>query len=98
MSTVFIINSGLHDYSSATKYGKVVKITEGKIPLFKTDLIKSMLVKELLNVTSEDYILVSGPTWLCMMVSMILSQRMKEIKFLVFDAKEQSYIVRHFKL
>jgi hypothetical protein len=98
MSRVFIINSSAHDYSSATKFGKVCNITEGKVPLFKTDLMKSILIKELNNFTSEDYLLVSGPTWLCMMTAIILSKRLTEIKFLVFDAKEQEYIVRHFKL
>ena len=98
MPRVFIINNTSHDYSSATKYGTVVSITEGKMPIFKTDLMKEILTKALENFTSNDYLLISGPAWLCVMTSAILYKRLDEVKFLIFDAKEQSYVVRHFRI
>jgi hypothetical protein len=47
--------------------------------------------------TVNDYILVSGPAWLGIIAALIVFRNFREVKFLVFDAKERTYIVRHLK-
>jgi hypothetical protein len=95
MARVFVINSSYHSYDKASKFGELVSITEGKVPIFKTDTVVDMVKKGLQDFSSDDYILVSGPAWLCMIVSVILFTKHYTVKFVVFDAKEQDYIVRH---
>jgi hypothetical protein len=48
--------------------------------------------------TTEDYLLVSGPAILCMMATLIVMDASAPIKTLVFDAKEQDYVVRHISI
>lgn len=101
MAKVYIVNNMVHDYSSAAKFGELVNATEGKVPIFKTDISSEWLERTLKDFTEEDYLLLSGPTILCIMAHIIVVRALKDkrqptvIKFLVFDAKEQSYIVRH---
>lgn len=109
MSKVFIINNMTHDYTSAEKYGELVNVTEGKMPIFKTDTMRKILQDKLVDFTSEDYLLISGPTLMCIMayqvaLDILESRRVLlgegdcewlHLKTLVFDAKEQGYIVRH---
>ena len=95
MSKVYIINNMNHDYSKAAKYGTLVNVTEGKVPLFKTSIMKNIMKENLASFTEEDYLLVSGPAFICIMASNELFSRFNTIKFLIFDAKQQDYVVRH---
>lgn len=95
MARVFIVNNAMHDYDGASKYGHIQYVTEGKVAIFKTDMITNLLRSGLADFKAEDYILVSGPAWLCMIATMIVFKNLNEVKFLVFDAKERAYIVRH---
>lgn len=95
MSKVYIVNCTEHNYSTAKKYGELVSVTNGKLPIFKTDTILALLKKSFVNFTNDDYVLVSGPAWVSILAALLVLKRFNEVKFLVFDAKEQSYIVRH---
>lgn len=101
MPNVFVINNSTHDYSKAVRFGTIVNVTEGNVPIFKTDVIKGMLKKALVDFKEDDFLLIAGPTLLCIMayqeVYEILKEKFSaiEIKLLIFDAKEQDYTVRH---
>jgi hypothetical protein len=95
MAKVFVISNMTHNYSSAEKFGKLVNVTEGKVPIFKTDTMISLLKHGLMTFSDDDYLLISGPALLCIMATTILFNKLGKIKLLVFDAKEQDYIVRH---
>jgi hypothetical protein len=95
MSKVYIINNCLHDYSSAAKFGEASLVTEGKVPIFKTEFITTLIKDALKNFKKDDYVLVSGPAWLSMIAALVLFKTHKEVKFLIFDAKLREYIVRH---
>jgi hypothetical protein len=84
-----------HDYSKAAKYGTLVNVTEGKIPIFKTSVMKSIIKENLVDFTENDYLLVSGPSFACIIASNELFSRFDTVKFLIFDAKQQDYVVRH---
>lgn len=96
MPKVFVINDMNHNFEKAARFGELKYATTGKVPIFKTDVAKRMLSEGLgeFNI-NEDYLLVSGPPILCMLASLIVLNGDKPIKTLVFDAKEQDYVVRH---
>jgi len=95
MAKVYILNNTIHDYSKAKRYGKLVNVTKGKVPIFKTSTMRAMLEKGLADFTKDDYLLLAGPAILSVMASAILFNKFDTVKFLVFDAKQQDYVVRH---
>lgn len=97
MAKVYIINDSNHNFDDAKRYGELRYVTKGKVPIFKTGATKSLLIEGLKDFDhTNDYLLVSGPSLLCMQAALLLCNGdNKVIKTLVFDAKEQSYIVRH---
>lgn len=95
MAKVFVVNNANHDYSKAEQYGELVYITKGKLPIFKTNTVKAMLEKGLVKFSKDDYLLISGPAIVNVMAATILYNKFDTVKFLVFDAKQQDYVVRH---
>ena len=95
MTKVYIVNSANHDYSKAEQYGELVYVTRGKLPIFKTSTVRAMLEKGLVKFTKDDYLLISGPAIVSVMAATILYNKFDTVKFLVFDAKQQDYVVRH---
>lgn len=97
MARVFVVNNSMHDYTLADSFGELVNVTEGKVAIFKTDLVLGMLKEGLKDFSIDDYLLVSGPAWLAMISTMILFSKLSEVKFLIFDAKQREYVVRHLR-
>lgn len=96
MSIVYVVNDMNHDFEKATRYGEITFVTEGKVPIFKTEVVKKMMKETLTNFDPEtDYLLLSGPTILCAIAVLMLSTHNAPIKTIIFDAKEQDYTVRH---
>lgn len=92
---VFILNNDLHNYAKAEKYGPFVNVTEGKMPIFKTSQVKAILKERLKDFKEEDFLLISGPAILVIIATQLLFLKYDMVKFLLFDAKEQDYVVRH---
>ncbi len=95
MAKVYVVNNTNHDYSKAEQYGELVYITKGKLPIFKTNTVRAMLEKGLVKFTKDDYLLISGPAIVSVIAATILYNNFDTVKFLVFDAKQQDYVVRH---
>ena len=95
MAKVYIVNNANHDYSKAEQYGELVYVTRGKLPIFKTSTVRTMLEKGLVKFTKNDYLLISGPAIVSVMAATVLYNKFDTVKFLVFDAKQQDYVVRH---
>ena len=95
MAKVYIINNANHDYSKAEQYGGLVDVTRGRLPIFKTSTVRAMLEEGLVDFTKDDYLLISGPAIVNVMAATILYNKFDTVKFLVFDAKQQDYVVRH---
>lgn len=99
MAKVFIVNDMNHDFTKAKEHGELVYVTTGKVPIFKTDVANNMLRQGLKDFDiDKDFLLLSGPAILCIMASHIVVDGDKPIQLLVFDAKEQDYVVRHLSL
>jgi hypothetical protein len=96
MAKVYVINDMNHNFDKAEKHGELVYVTTGKVPIFKTDVAKSMIGDGLKGFNiREDYLLVSGPAILCMLAALLVVDGDVPIQTLVFDAKIQDYVVRH---
>ncbi len=95
MAKVYVVNNTNHDYSKAEQYGELVYVTKGKLPIFKTNTVRAMLEKGLVKFTKDDYLLISGPVIVNIMAATILYNKFDTVKFLIFDAKQQDYVVRH---
>ncbi len=95
MAKVYVVNNANHDYSKAEQYGELMYVTRGKLPIFKTSTVRAMLEKGLVKFTKDDYLLISGPAIVNIIAATILYNKFDTVKFLVFDAKQQDYVVRH---
>ena len=95
MAKVYVVNNTSHDYSKAEQYGELVYVTKGKLPIFKTNTVRAILEKGLVKFTKDDYLLISGPAIVNIMAATILHNKFDTVKFLIFDAKQQDYAVRH---
>lgn len=96
MPKVFVINDMNHSFRKAEKYGELRYVTTGKVPIFKTSVARSMLRQGLRDFDyKKDYLLISGPALLCIMATLLVVEGEEPIMTLVFDAKEQDYVVRH---
>lgn len=97
MSAVYILNESIHDYSKAAKYGRLVPVTHGRTPVFKTAVIMEVLEDALKNFQEDDHLLLSGPMLLNVMATAVIHPKVAVLKLVVFDAKRQEYTVRHIK-
>jgi hypothetical protein len=100
MPKVYIITDMNHNFDQAARYGELKYATTGKVPIFKTDIAKRMLQEGLEGCSIQQYyLLISGPAILCILATLIvLDGSHPHIKTLVFDAKEQDYVVRHLSI
>lgn len=94
--TVYISNKARNqNYKAAEEFGSVVFVTQGKFPIFKTNLLRGEIIKVLLWSEEDDYLLLSGSTvvaGLCLMIWLMLH---KQCKLLLHDPK-MGYIPRKF--
>jgi hypothetical protein len=95
MAKVYVVNNANYDYSKAEQYGELMYVTRGKLPIFKTNTVRALLEKGLVKFSKDDYLLISGPAIVSVMAATILYSRFDTVKFLIFDAKQQNYVVRH---
>ena len=62
MATVYVVNKGGHDFSSAKNYGKLVFLTEGHYSPFAVDKMYREMARKLKDSNPEDFILCTGLT------------------------------------
>jgi hypothetical protein len=93
---VYIINSAGHDYSKAERFGELIVLSEGSLPVFAVDRIRLIYEKGLQEYDSErDFLLLSGnliPNVIATGVAIMKSGG--HISVLIFDAKRRVYIER----
>ncbi|MNB69343.1 hypothetical protein D3C75_158710 [compost metagenome] len=96
MPKVYVVNDRHHDFSSAKEHGELVYLTEGIVPVFKTASLMKELEAKLVDFSmKEDKLLISGPSVVNMMASIILTQRgIGKLTVLIYDIKERRYVAR----
>lgn len=106
MSTgkVYIVNKAGHDFSNAEKFGELVPVTVGNMNVFRPDRPLFQIETVLKEFDPEnDYLLLSGNVFANVLsVTSIILQRAAfaedfQIRFLVYDAKNQKYLVHVLK-
>lgn len=94
---VYIVNSAGHDYSKAERFGELVVLSEGSLPVFAVDRIRVLYEEGLESFDWErDYLLFSGnliPNVIALGVAIVKSEMLR-INVLIFDAKKRSYVER----
>ena len=97
---VFIVNHINKNMKDANQYGALIPLTEGSVNVFNTERMVFELDQKLTDYKfnhEEDYILLSGSTVLNFIVGFLLS-KYKQIKLLIWDAKNQRYVLREVRL
>lgn len=93
MPNVFIINKSSHDFSPAEKFGKLIYLSEGPLNRFDTNnmirIFKPILEK---NANSDDYILLTSLTTMCVIVASIFSDMFGSLNLLIW--KDGRYVER----
>lgn len=92
---VYVVNCKQYNYANAKQYGEIVAVTKDHFPLFITHSLIRTLKQNLEPFTEEDYLLLAGSSWITAVASAMLLLKFTTVKFLIFDAKEQKYIVKH---
>lgn len=62
MATVYVVNKGGHDFSSAKNYGNLVFLTEGHYSPFAVDKMYREMARKLKDSNPDDFILCTGLT------------------------------------
>lgn len=96
MPKVWVVNNRHHDFRDAEKYGEIVYLTEGVVPVFKTATLMAELEEKLANFDMKnDKLLISGPSVVNMMAAILLvTGRFADLTVLIYDAKEHKYVAR----
>ena len=96
---VYIVNSSGHDYSAARKFGELETLTEGNLPIFNIDRMRSILRDKLQRFDiDQDFLLLSGAIVLNVLSVTVLGEETDRIPILIFDAKRKIYIERELSL
>jgi hypothetical protein len=60
-SRVFVVNYGFHDYTAATRFGKLIPVTSGNVDHIHTDRLEAQIQSVLSEMDpAHDYVLLSG--------------------------------------
>jgi hypothetical protein len=98
MPTVFISNVARDkDYTPAAKYGAIRGITRGNYPIYKTNRLIEEIIEPLLESKPDDFLVLSGSSVICALCVAIWFQIHDDLKVLLHDRSNNSYIERHLK-
>lgn len=97
MSTVYIINKGCHDYSKATKFGKLKYLSNEDMDRFSTGKMYRIFKKRLEDSSPEDYLLISGMTIMSVVACSIFASKHNRVNLLLYNfgpGKTADYVER----
>jgi len=94
MPKVWVGNLGGHDVSGAGKFGEVIILTRGTIPIFNTERLWFQIRKRLADASGDDYILLTGPQILSSLLVAYFMYRFGKANVLLYNAKTGSYVPR----
>jgi len=86
MPKVYIPNRGSgHDYTEATKYGRLTFVSEGMLSPFNTGRMKRAWTEALKDSEPNDWILVTSLNSLCMVGAALFAKRHSRLNLLLFS-------------
>jgi hypothetical protein len=89
MSKVYITNFAGHDHSSAERYGPFVYITRGNVNLASLDRIKLTIAASIIDSTADDWLLISGNSYVSLAAALIWQAKHKKVKLLIHDSRRR---------
>jgi hypothetical protein len=93
---VYIVNAAGHNYVKAEKYGTLIVLTEGSLPVFAVDRIREIYIEGLKDYDHKrDFILLSGgliPNVIA--IGVAIQKGGGRVNVLIFDSKRRDYIER----
>jgi hypothetical protein len=92
-SKVYICNYAGYDYSPARTYGRLTKITEGTVNVFKVERLAHDIKKALRSFRSDkDYLLFGGNIVINVLAVTEILSRSDKVKCLLYGAKRNDYV------
>lgn len=88
---VYVVSDGGHDYSGAAKYGEIVFCTKNVIPKNDVHQMFRELREALKDMRSDDYLMISSLTTLCVVASNFLVDRFGELHLLLYRGNGEYY-------
>ena len=84
---VYITNVSGHDYSSAAEFGVIKPITVGYVSFGNLDRLKVLIAEGIMDSTSEDWLCLSGMSFLAVLTAVMWYDRHGVVKLLKWDEK-----------
>lgn len=91
---VYIVNNSGHDFSSATKYGDVIYLSDGKIGKFDMNDMYRTILPILQESSMDDYILPTSLPILSALAMSLFAHMHGRINVLLYDAATNKYAAR----
>lgn len=91
---VWVVNLRKHDYSAARKFGAITPVFEGSVYIHNTQDVVDEARRHLASEANEDdYVLMSGHTFLNMIVGHWYLKKFGKIKVLIYSQAKSGYSV-----
>jgi hypothetical protein len=93
---VFVVSRGYHDYSAAEPFGEIIYLAEGTMNKFNVANMVRQFETELKNSKPDDYLLIGGPTVMCIIAASMMIQLHGRVNMLLFRSrpKGDDYVER----
>jgi len=99
MANIYVVNYSGHNINPSKKFldaaGQIFYLTEGTINIFNIDRVIYDMKARLKNFNESDFLLLSGNVVLNVIATLIIKDKVKHLKLLIWDARED---VRNYKL
>ena len=96
INKVFVANFQEKSFTPAERYGEVIFVTTGFIPLYDMEAVRKKLAKFVELSSPSDYLILIGPSVICSMLSILWFSKHGFVNLLSWDGKRNDY--NHFVL
>lgn len=93
ISTVWVVNSGNHNYRNAEQFGNLKVLTEGRVNVFSVDNLVADMKMKLKDAQKDDMVLVSGYAVPNALVIHIFLKKFGFCRMLLWEANNRKYMV-----
>lgn len=88
MPQVFIPNKGLHDLSKASRFGKLVVLTEGVLKQYKVHEMARVCELGMRDSGPNDFILISGIPVIVGVCSAVFAAKHNRVNYLMWNGRD----------
>lgn len=88
---VFVTNFAGHDYSKAEKFGTIIPLTRGNLDFGSLDRVKYYLAERIVLSTEDDYVALSGSSFIAAVVCCLWMELHGQVKILNYDKMTDEY-------